>query len=67
MLPSYSDVVRRDPERGTGTSVVVLTITFVMIAFVAALTIAVYMTSPAPGTVPDTRMSVFQCLVLSPA
>lgn len=46
MVQSYSD--RRDPQRGAGAGVVVMMIAFMMLAFVAALTIAVYTFSPVP-------------------
>ena len=48
MLQTFPD--RRSSQRGAGTGLVVLVIAFVMFAFVAALTIAVYTFSPAPGT-----------------
>jgi hypothetical protein len=48
MLQRITD--SRDPQRGAGAGVVVVMITLMMLAFVAALTIAVYMRSPAPGT-----------------
>ena len=48
MLQRFPD--RRSSQRGASSGVVVIVIAFMMFAFVAALTIAVYTFSPAPGT-----------------
>jgi hypothetical protein len=51
MTQSYPDrPVVRDAQRGAAAGTVVLVIAFMMFAFVAAITVAVYTFSPAPGT-----------------
>ena len=47
MLQSSPDP--RDPQRGAAAGVVVLVISFMLLAFVTAVTIAVYTFSQAPG------------------